>query len=514
MSKALVVGLDFGTSGLKGAAWNAQGVQVADALAKYASYDVPNGGVEQQPEQWWQATQTVMWELVKKTQGRGQIVAIGLSGPIGNIVCLDANGVPIVASVPIWQDRRAAVVLADVARDFSDEELDDWLGIHLPAGPNWPIPRFRWLAQAHPEVLAQTRWVAQTKDYIGWRLTSKWVTDASSWRGLVHLPEGQSVSRIMAYVGLPESVLPERQAPDASRGKVIPAIADELGLDEGVLVSTGWNDLNSAAMGASLTLGEGFDLAGTSDHFGVVIPDISVKEPRLTVAPYVTGQQLFYGVTATSGGSLAWLKENWFDSTEDSWHTRLTQAAEELPGSMGLMFLPHLAGERAPFWDAHARGAFIGLTRAHRLHHGLSAVMEGVAFHLSMIQGILSDHGHRVDYIKAAGGPMVIEPWNPIRADVLGVPVWIAEDPQVGCRGAAILASGLAGIDPERLHCSWRIMEPDRSRHEAYQAWQAIYLELYPRLRDVFSRLSRLAQASGPRPEMADQGSVLGRGHS
>lgn len=495
MSDPLVVGLDFGTSGLKGGAWNACGLRLAEAEAAYPSYDVGEGGVEQRPEQWWQATRSVVWHLVKTTRGLGRVAAIGLSGPIGNLVCLDAQGTLLMESIPIWQDRRADTDLADMARDFSDEDLDAWLGIHLPPGPNWPIPRLRWLARAHPEVLAETRWVVQTKDYVGWRLTSTWVSDASSWRGLVHMPEGGSVSRIMAYVGLADSVIPPRQAPAASRGRIIPAVAEELGLDREVTVTTGWNDLNSAALGASLAPSEGFDLAGTSDHFGVVTWDSAIKEPRLTVAPYVTGQHLFYGVTAASGGALTWLKENFPQRSEEAWSALLGQAAVVPPGSMGLLFLPHLAGERAPLWDASARGAFIGLTRAHRPPQLMRAVMEGVAFHLGTIQRLLSYHGHRVGYIKAAGGPIALEPWSRIRTDVLGVPFWIADDLQVGCRGAAMLASGLVGIDPGRLQCSWRVIEPDPARHHAYQAWQEIFSELYPRLRDLFPRMSHLAWA-------------------
>ena len=162
------------------------------------------------------------------------------------------------------------------------------------------------------------------------------------------------------------------------------------------------------------------------------------------------------------------------------------------PGSLGLLFLPHLAGERAPLWDAKARGAFIGLTRAHQPQHGLRAVMEGVAFHLRTIQMVLEQQG-ALAYVKAAGGQMAVEPWNQIRADILGVPFWIANDLQVGCRGAGMLASELAGVDPQQLHCGWRVVEPDPDRHARYEEFFAVYQTLYPRLQEVFARLGDLA---------------------
>jgi len=493
MGDALVAGLDFGTSSLKASVWNGAGEQLATAAQAYASYDAGSGGVEQCPNDWWQATVAVIQRLVKATQGRGNIAAIGLSGPIGNIVYVDSEGHLLLERVPTWQDLRPAEALAAMERDFARGQLDDWLGIHLPPGTNWPIPHLRWLARSRPEVLARTRWLAQTKDYIGWQLTGNWVTDASSWRGLVHLPEGRSIPEVMAYLGLDASVIPPRQPPDTSRGTVLPKLAEQLGLGPRVSVTTGWNDLNAAVLGGNLKRGEGFDLAGTSDHFGRVLAEGAGTDPRLTLAPYLEGMQLWYGVTAASGGSLAWWQKNWWGEAQGgSWVRVLDDVQRVAPGSLGLLFLPHLAGERAPLWDAKARGAFIGLTRAHQPQHGLRAVMEGVAFHLRTIQMVLEQQG-ALAYVKAAGGPMAVEPWNQIRADILGVPFWIANDLQVGCRGAGMLASELAGVDPQQLHGSWRVVEPDPDRHAHYEEFFGVYQTLYPRLQEVFARLGDLA---------------------
>lgn len=493
----LVIGLDFGTSGVKGAVYDAAGTIVAATVRDYPTRLEAGGVVEQAPDDWWRAAEQAIRAIVASAAGRGAVRAIGLSGQIGTIVPLASDAVLWPGRVPTWQDLRSSDAMERIERDLPRATRAAWLGIDLPPGPNWPLPRLAWWMAADPAGWARVRRILQPKDYIGLRLTGEMISDASSWRGLVHLPDGRAVSEVLDYLGLAEEVLPPRADPGASRGRIRRDVAESLGLDPEVEVAVGWNDLNCAALGAALEAGEGFDLAGTSDHLGVVTaaPPPPV-DGRLTAASFRPGTALVYGVTATSGGALEWFSTTLLAEAPASpgWKATVARAATTPAGSEGLLFLPHLAGERAPLWDPKARGAFVGLSRSHRREHFLRAVLEGVAFHLESIRVLLPACG-RPGYFKAAGRPTGLALWNQIRADVFGVPLWIADDPDLGARGAAMLAAPLAGIDPGRLVPGWRVVAPDQERHRQYADLYPVFRDAYPQLQGLFHRLGDIAAA-------------------
>ena len=495
------MGLDLGTSGCKAAVYRAEGQVVARASVRYPTYADGQGRAEQAPEDWWRAARAAILHVAEGSQGLGTIGAIGLSGQVGSITPVDLHGREVMARVATWQDRRAASEVATVEEAFPPDRLDQWLGIGLPPGTNWPLPRLSWWRRSEPEAWARTRYLLQAKDYVGWRLTGKALTDASSWRGLVHLPEGADVPELFAYLGLAADVLPERRPPDSSRGSLGAEVAKTVGFS--CEVAVGWNDLNCAGLGASLERGEGFDIAGTSDHLGMVVePETKTPSAALISAPFLPDRQLVYGVTAASGGAFEWVRGllTQVGREADEGFTELGRLAADLsPGAEGLVFLPHLAGERSPWWDPEARGALIGLTQAHRAEHVLRAVMEGVALHLESVRRLLPAWP-RGSYVKAAGGPTQIQLWNQIRADVFGVSLWVADDPDLSCRGAAMLAARLAGVNPAQLACRWTVVAPDPERHARYAALFPVFAEVYPRLRELFHALSRWPSVGSAKP--------------
>ena len=479
-------------------AYQADGHRMAYAAASYPTYSEVGGVVEQRPEDWWTAAVDVLGTIAKQIRGHGAVQALGLSGQIGTVIPLDDHGQSVVERVPTWQDLRAASVLAEIEGRFSADQLHTWLGMRLPPGANWPLPRLRWWTQAQPRVWERTRRILQVKDYIGWRLTGHLASDASSWRGLVHVPDGTVVPELLAFLGLPSDILPDRYHPGTSRGRVRSEVARALGLPASVEVAVGWNDFNSAALGAGVAAGERFDVAGTSDHMGVVVKTPIGVDDRLLAGPFLPGSTLAYGVTSASGGALQWARTCLGLATDArTWDQILEGVQHVPPGADGLLFLPYLLGERAPLWDSSARGAWLGLTQAHGPEHLIRAVMEDVAFHLQTIQKLLPHQATDAPYIKVVGGPTRVAVWNQIRADVWGIPCWIAEDAEVGCRGAAMLAAPIGGMDSQRLGGPGQRLEPDLARTEVYRGWSALFQEAYPRLHSLFQAIGHRGAVQG-----------------
>ncbi|HEU5316233.1 MAG TPA: FGGY-family carbohydrate kinase, partial [Chloroflexota bacterium] len=180
----------------------------------------------------------------------------------------------------------------------------------------------------------------------------------------------------------------------------------------------------------------------------------------------------------------------------------LTSLASTAPaGCEGLLFLPYLMGERAPYLEPIARGGWIGLTARHDRAALVRSVLEGVTYSLRDCLELLRGIGVAVDAVRASGGGARNPFWRQLMADVFGLPVAtlaVAEGPAYG---AALLAAVGAGLYPDvpaacdaTLHERERLA-PDAGRHATYDAHYAVYRALYPALRDQFAALARITGA-------------------
>lgn len=524
----LVLGLDLGTSRAKGALYDLRGnpfEAIASAgapgagscSASYPTSTSPGGAAEQDPEQWWQVTRSVIGSLASVASvAGGRVCAIGLSSQIGNQVMIGSDG-SLLAPSPIWSDTRAWPEVDRLYGCFSQAELDELLGMHLPPGPNWPAARLAWFRRSFPAIADRTRMVLQVKDFLGWRLTGELATDASSWRGLVCQPSGEIPAELLGFAGFSADQIPSRLDPWARLGEVIDSEAEALGLDGGIPVAVGWNDLNCGVLGMGIGTGAVFDLTGTSDHLGCLVREPIRPETTLLDGPYLPGTRLLYGVTAASGGCLSWISRvltmesatpgdpervshtNTYPYPGAGGEATLVALAGGVPpGAAGLMFLPYLAGERTPLWDPLARGAFLGLS----LHHGPAemtrAVLEGVAYSLATILHILErSHPLGSEQVHAAGGGTRSAVWNSLKADVLGVPYAVAGTPEVGCLGAAKLAIRMLGLPWEDIAPPFEVLEPDREHHEIYEDLLGLFANAWPSVSTVIHSLGALQRRAG-----------------
>ncbi len=167
-------------------------------------------------------------------------------------------------------------------------------------------------------------------------------------------------------------------------------------------------------------------------------------------------------------------------------------AAGVAPGADGLVFLPYLAGERAPIFDEEARGVLFGLTLAHRPEHIARAALEGAAFALRHVAEPLAEAGAPVRELRLAGRPAAGDAWARIKTDVLAVPVAIPTVGETAVLGAAILAAVGAGAFASlaagvaSMTSVARRLEPNPAVRDAYDEAFATYRALYPALRPLF----------------------------
>ncbi len=461
-----VIGIDLGTSEVKVALVGLDGRLLGLGRAGHPTSTGPDGRAEQNPRDWWRAIAGATHAL--PALARADVLAIATVGQGPTVVAADADGEPVRAAIT-WQDRRPG---------------EGGFGL---------LPRIAWLASVDPAAVARARWVLSA-----WDAAGLWLSGEAAWtlQGHESAPSGEAVAR----AGVPADRLPPAMPFGSRLGSLRPATAEALGLRPGIPVVAGVNDGTASMLGAGLlAAGDAVDTGGTSGGLGIYA-DRPVAVPGLFGAPApVAGLWVVGGAMAALGASVDWLRGvvlggRW---TADE---LLAAAASVEPGAGGLVFLPYLAGERAPLFDEAARGAFFGLTLGHDVRHLARATLEGAAFAMRSLSEPLAAAGAPIGELRLTGRSDAGDAWARIKADVLGAPVAIPAIGDTAVLGAAILAAAGVGAAPS-LEAAIRSMtavvrriEPDPANRDVYDAAFATYLGLYPALRGV--RLGSEAAAS------------------
>jgi xylulokinase len=492
---AVLVGLDVGTSGTRAVAVDAGGAVVAEATSLYEPDSPRPGWSEQRPEDWWRAASEV---LAAVAAGAGdEIVGLGLAGQMHGSVFLDSAG-EVIRPALLWNDQRTESDCAAITERVGAERLLELAG--NPALTGFQAPKILWLRRAEPEAHARLATVLLPKDYVRLKLTGERATDASDASGtlLLDVRARRWSDEILDALEIPREWLPRVYEGPEVTGAVRDAVADELGLPRGLPVAAGGGDNAAAAVGVGVVRERLVSSSiGTS---GVLFAhrDSFARDPSGRVHAFchaVPGAYHLMAVTLSSGGSLGWWRERFGGGADFA--ALVAEAAEVEPGAEGLLFLPHLTGERSPHLDPRARGAFVGLTSRHGRPHMTRAVMEGGVLSMRAGLDVMRALGTADDEVRATGGGARSPLWLRLQADVYGRPIRrtaVDEGPAYGAALLAGVASGVfEGVEAASAGVRMResVIEPDPARARRYDELYAVFVSLYPALRDAMHALAR-----------------------
>src|SRR3954452_22027009 len=473
---ATVVGLDVGTTAVKALALSGDGEIVARAERGYELSTPRPGWSEQNPEDWWRATQDALAAL-----DVGRPDGIGLSGQMHGLVALDSAG-EVIRPAILWNDQRTGAECAEIEQRVGFERLVRLTGTRALTG--FTAPKLVWMRHHEPENWDRIAHVLLPKDYVRLRMTGERAIDVADASGTLLFDVARRTwsDEVLDALEIPREWLP--------RALESPEVSGET--DDGVPVAAGAGDQAAGALGVGVDRVGPLSIAlGTS---GVVFAalDEFAADPQARVHAFchaVPGGWHAMGVMLSAAGSLAWLRGVAADGTAFSELVR--EASEWEPGAEGLTFLPYLAGERTPHADPDARGAFAGLSLRHDRGALVRAVLEGVAFGLRDSFDLLAELGMEPARGRVSGGGARSELWLKIVASVLGIPLERPVAEEGAAYGAALLG-GVAGAVWADTAEAVRVCVRTRGEVEPEPAWQEMYgpvLEryraLYPALRAV-----------------------------
>jgi len=482
----LLLGIDLGTSAVKAVLVDLAGRLQGQGEAPARPDSPEPGWMEVPTRRWWQATiKAVSRAVARLPQAEDRVRGIGLSVAFPALVLLDDDCRSVRPAI-LYSDQRSEPQARDLAGRFASELFAERTGNRLAPG-NCTLTSLRWVMEREPRVFARARAFGFANTYLALELTGNLALDTASapLTGLFDLRGRQWSEELVETAGVPRELLPPLLEPTEAVGNLTAEAADQLGLRPGVPVAMGSGDTVASTLGAGASSGEVFLTCGFTDSLVSVAQGPEPLAGFVTTGGALAGQWLRIGARSATGAAVTWTAREMLGV--DPWELP-AMAAEAPPAAHGVLFAPHLAGERTPVWDPRARGIFTGLSLSTGPADIARAVVEGVSFGVRAMLDVLEEQtGVRYGRVLAAGGGTRDPFWRQLRADVSGVGfVYLAMDETAGL-GAALLGGLAAGLVTDPLDLARKAQEragttlvaPDPERAELYRALAPRHLRLY-----------------------------------
>jgi gluconokinase len=496
MASSYVIGVDIGTTSTKSVLFDTKGVLQASHTIEYPLYSPKPDVAEQNPDEIFRAVIGTIKQVVQDSGvNPTSVLCVSFSSAMHSVIAVDVDGNPLTKCIT-WADNRSAFWTERIKNEMNGHQI--YLRTGTPLHPMAPLSKLTWLRHAEPDLFARTHKFISIKEYVFFKLFNQYVIDYSiaSATGMFNLTKLAWDGEALEVAGVTAERLSEPVPTTYSLTGLASEWAAELGLpastpfvvgaSDGVLSNLGVNAIDPGTVAVTI---------GTSGAIRTVT-DRPITDPKGRIFCYALTEDMWViGGPVNNGGMIfRWLRDQ-LCSAEIETALRLgkdpyevlTEIAARVPaGADGLLFHPYLAGERAPLWDANARGSFFGLGLHHKKQHMIRAVLEGVIFNLFTVFMALEELIGQPKKIQATGGFARSELWRQMMADIFDQEVQVPESFESSCLGAAILGMYSIG-EVDSLHVVSTMMGSSH-KHMPNQENVVKYKELSR----IFVRMSRL----------------------
>ena len=524
MEEKYILAFDHGTSGMKTALVDTRGRVIEMEFKDTPIFYSPDGGAEQDPEDWWEAMRLTAKNLVqRKTVPPEDIVAIGISSTFSTTVAVDANGQHLMNALT-WMDSRGAPYIQQRIRGFPEVsglnlfKALQWIyrtaGAPSPSGKD-DIAHVLLTRHVYPDVYRKTHMFLPSKDYLNLRLTGKfaasydsmhlfWVTNARDINNMYY------DDRLLKLGGIDREKLPPMKQATDILGTVSAAVAAEIGISQDVKVVMGSPDHQCACVGSGAVRDfEGHLYIGTSSWLECMVPfkKTDILHSIASFPSAIPGRYQCVNEQDLAGGCLPFLMDNvlFYQSEQiptvapQEAYDALNRVAGQIPpGSDKLIFTPWLNGERTPVDDTLLRGGFHNMSKTTTRDHMIRAVMEGVAYNTRwMLQYTEKFIGRKMSPIRIVGGGAKSDLWCQIFADVMQREIRQVSGPiHANARGAAFIALvGLGKISfddiPDLVQYE-QTFSPIAKNVTIYNELFKAFIRLYKANRPIYQGLNRV----------------------
>lgn len=491
-----VLGLDLGTSSLKGNLLDETGKTVGIESVEYELLNSKSGYNEQDPNEWIQACQRLFEKFISSVSDfRKKLEGISFSGQMHSLVVTDRND-NVLRPAILWNDVRTTKQCKYITDTFGKEILKITKNAVLEG---FTLPKLLWVKENEPEIWRQVKKIFLPKDYLRYFLTGKFHMDYSDAAGtlLLDIEEKKWSRAILNQYDIPMEYLPELVNSFDFVGNLDENLKKRYEFKKDIKIFAGGADNAVSSLGSGLVdPNTAIASTGTSGVFLAIENNIH-DDYKGTVHLFnhvVSDQYYSMGVTLSAGHSVSWFKN--LIAKGESYDEFLSNISDIPIGSNGLLFTPYLSGERTPYFDSQIRASFIGLNDTHSLNDLKRAVIEGVTFSLKDSQ-VLMEKLRKKSFNKiiSIGGGAKNKEWLQIQADVFNTQVVTLEAEEGPSLGAAMIAAMGLGWYESLKDCIKHIinyankMNPIPENVKRYKSIYEIYTQIYPSTKAISSSL-------------------------
>ncbi|PPA69987.1 gluconokinase [Jeotgalibacillus proteolyticus] len=495
MKQTHMIGVDIGTTSTKAVVFSKNGEFISKENIEYPLYTPHPGTAEQDPDQIFEAVQAaIRGSIILSGLPKEAISFVSFSSAMHSVIAVDEAGTPLTKSIT-WADNRSNEYTKQIKAQNGHEI---YLRTGTPIHPMSPLSKLAWLHGEQPDLCKKAAKFISIKEYVFFKLFGAYEVDFSiaSATGMFNLKEldwDQEALRIAGVtadkLSAPVDTTHYRQGLSLAHASKMGLAADTpffLGASDGVLSNLGVNAIDKGSVAVTI---------GTSGAIRTVT-DKPVTDPKGRIFCYaLTKDRWVIGGPVNNGGMIfRWLRDELCQDIVKEAITEginpydaLTKLADQVsPGSHGLLFHPYMAGERAPIWDANARGSFFGLGLNHKKEDMVRAVLEGILFNLYSVLLALEELIGEPKRIQATGGFAQSGILRQMMADIFDQEVVVPESFESSCFGACVLGLYARG-EMEKLEDVSRLVGSVHT-HQPNKEAAAVYQQVVP----MFIRLSRM----------------------
>lgn len=487
------IGTDFGTGGVRTAVIDSMGVVLAQGEQNYITSYPCNGWAEQNPLSWWDAFLNTLSQCLQgmEPDEKAKIKAMSACATSSTLVPVDRAGIPLSMAM-LWMDARSADEA--IAINNTHHEILQYCGGEVSS--EWIIPKIMWIKKNNKKLYVRTYKMVEQLDWINFMLSGKWVTskcNATCKWNYLDIKGGwqDGYYKAIGFEDYEDKLVLDVKSVGEPIGTILPDLAEKFGLSRDVTLVQGGIDAHIAVLGLGVATGNKIGtIMGTSFVHLAFAKEASFQKGIW--GPYhnavLPDHWLLEGGQISAGGIVKWFNKVFNVQAENPFDLMSQEAEKVAIGAEGIVALDFFQGNRTPYKNLKAKGAFYGLSLKHTRAEIFRAILESVAFGTKNIIDNFNSQGCGIDSMVVCGGITKDEVWLKIIADAVGIPIIITENSQVGALGCCISSAVGMKVFPGFEEASAqmvrqkRTIEPDMGNNRLYKEVFAKYLDLYQSL--------------------------------
>ena len=501
-----IITIELGTNAVRIFAFDLKGNVLGSTKGSYPTFHSEPDYSEQDPEQIFITMLYVLKNFIteKIPPQKFKVQSLCFIASMHSVLAIDKHGAPL-GNVITWADNRGKKEAQELKHSQLGKKLYDATG--TPIHPMSPLIKIAWLKKHDIQRFEQTYKFLTLKSYIVQQLTGEYTIDYSlaSATGLLNIYNLKWEGNALDYAGITSEKLPELASVFSMPGKLRKEYQTSLGLSANTRVMIGSSDGCMATLGAGVWSEDKATITIEDSGAVRVIGKNVLRDDKQRFFNYLLTENYYISGGPTNNGGIIfeWFAKQFGDfknpfDIEFTIESLIHEASNVRVGSEGLLFLPYLLGERAPLWNANARGSYFGLNIKHERKHFIRATIEGILYEIYSIGKMLKEH-RPINSLSVNGSFATIPFCTQLIADIFDKPVSTIKNSNSIGLGAFLLNATEMGIYANLDEAAKSVLlqqtfNPRKQDHKIYAQYFEIFERLSVKLEDEFEKIADLQQ--------------------